>query len=257
MTTASPEDQRRLLDLQQLDTRIARLQHKRRSLPALAALTELEGRAADLHRARIQAVTDVSDLEREVARAEADVDQVRSRSERTQARYDSGEGLSRELVAMQEELESLHRRQGVLEEAQLEVMDRLEAAEGRAAEIARQEESLRADQEHHEKNRDAEWEVIDAELGEATAARADLAASLGGSAGELLDLYERARERSGGLGAVAMYGHRAEGVPLDLTLAELGALDTAAPDAVVLSDDAGYVLVRMGEDRPGGAGGGR
>lgn len=251
MTTAHPADQRRLLDLQALDTRIAQLRHERRTLPALAALEELDGRAADLHRAQIGAKTEISDLEREVEKAEADVDQVRTRLQRTQKRYDAGEGLSRELVAMQQELESLERRKQVLEEEELEIMEQLDAAQKRSADIAVQEEAVRADQAIHEQQRDDEFARIDAEMNEATTARDDLARVLNENAEEMMYLYERARERSGGLGAVAMYGRTAEGMSLNLTLAEYNALETAAPEEVVLSDEAGYILVRMDQGTGG------
>ena len=44
MTSAPAADQRRLLDVQDLHTRLAQLAHKRRTLPALARLVELDGR---------------------------------------------------------------------------------------------------------------------------------------------------------------------------------------------------------------------
>lgn len=249
MTTAPQADQRRLLELQQLDTRLARLAHERRSLPAIAALAELDGRADDLHRAQVRASTEVSDLERELTRAEADVAQVRTRRERTQARYDTGEGLSRELVALQDELASLAKRQDVLEDAELAVMDRLETARAQSAEIAELEDAVRRDQEKRTAERDAEWARLDEEHARVQADRDALAADLRSRAdsAEMLDIYEHARERSGGLGAVAMYGHQAEGMTIDLPLSELSRLDNAADDELVVSDEYGYVLVRMGQ----------
>ena len=245
MTTAPVADQRRLLDLQELDTRAAKLGHQRRTHPALAALAELQGRADDLHRAQVEAATRTSDLRRSVAKAEADVDQVRTRAVRTTERLNSGQGLSRELVALQEELAHLANRQGVLEEEQLEVMTALEEAEADVAAIEVQEEAVRADVAAREAERDAAWATIDEELAEVTAARAEIDAALRGSSPEMVDLYERARERSGGLGAVALRGHVTEGAYVDFTLAELSAIDAAAPEAVLTSEDHGYVLVRL------------
>lgn len=245
MTTAPVADQRRLLDLQELDTRAAKLGHQRRSHPAIAALAELQGRADDLHRAQVRAATEASDLRRAVAKAEADVDQVRTRAQRTTEKLNSGQGLSRELVALQEELAHLGHRESVLEEEQLEVMTALEEAERSVADIEKQEAAVRADVDARAAERDEAWAGIDAELAQVTAARADLAASLRGSSPEMVDLYERARERSGGLGAVALRGHATEGAYIDFTLAELSTIDAAAPEQVLTSEDHGYVLVRL------------
>ncbi|MFC7406028.1 zinc ribbon domain-containing protein [Georgenia alba] len=242
MTTAPKDAQRRLLDLQALDTRIAKLAHQRRTLPVLGTLEELQGRAEDVHRAQVEAKTVLSDTRRELNRAEADVEQVRNRAARHQAQLDSGQGLSRELVALQNELAQLADRQAVLEEAELEVMERLEEAEKRAAELQTQEEAIAADIERHTADRDASFAEIDAELEKTRGEREELAAQVDA---ELLDLYEYARSRTGGLGVVALRGHRTEGVSIDFTLSELSAIDSAPEDEVLVSEEHGYVLVRL------------
>ncbi|MFH5823361.1 zinc ribbon domain-containing protein [Georgenia sp. AZ-5] len=244
MTTAPVKDQRRLLDLQALDTRAAKLAHQRRTLPVLATLAELEGRAEDLHRAQVEAKTVAADTRRELAKAEADVEQVRSRAARHQAQLDAGTGLSRELVALQTELAQLAQRQAVLEEIQLEVMERLEDAEARVAELQRQEDAISADVARHTAERDAQLAEIDAELENVRAERAALAGQVDA---ELLDLYEYARGRTGGLGAVALRGHRTEGAQVEFTLSELAAIDAAAPEEVITSEERGFILVRLDE----------
>ncbi|MHB1288935.1 zinc ribbon domain-containing protein [Georgenia sp.] len=242
MTTAPVRDQRRLLDLQALDTRAAKLAHQRRSLPVLTALAELDGRAEDLHRSQVEAKTLVSDTRRELTKAEGDVAQVRARAARHQVTLDSGQGLSRELVALQGELAQLAERQAHLEEIELEIMERLDAAEARVTDLDAQEKSILADVEHHTKIRDTELAKIDAEATRVTADRAALADEIDD---ELLDLYEYARRRSGGLGAVALHGHRTEGAQVDFSLGELAAIDAAAEEDVLVSEDHGYVLVRL------------
>lgn len=242
MTTAPVRDQRRLLDLQALDTRAAKLAHQRRSLPVLTALAELDGRAEDLHRSQVEAKTLVSDTRRELTKAEGDVAQVRARAARHQVTLDSGQGLSRELMALQGELAQLAERQAHLEEIELEIMERLDAAEARVTDLDAQEKSILADVEHHRKIRDTELAKIDAEATRVTADRAALAQEIDD---ELLDLYEHARRRSGGLGAVALRGHRTEGAQVDFSLGELAAIDDAAEEDVLVSEDHGYVLVRL------------
>ncbi|QDB78972.1 hypothetical protein FHE66_11125 [Georgenia sp. 311] len=242
MTTAPVADQRRLLDIQVLDTRAAKLGHQRRSLPVLGSIAELEGRLEDLSRAQVEERTVVADTRREVAKAEADVEQVRQRAARHQARLDSGAVSAKEAQALQGELEQLARRQGALEEVELEVMERLEQAEARLAELETQEAAIAADVARHTKARDAEWATIDRQLETITAERAALAGRI--DAG-LLALYDRVRERTGGLAAVALYGSRTEGTQLDFSLTELDAIHSAPPEQVVQHEDYGYIIVRM------------
>ena len=142
MTTAPAADQRRLLDVQALDTRLDQIAHKKRTLPELARLTELDSQVTDLHTALVTSQTAVSDLQRELRKAEADVEQVRVRAARDQARLDSGTGSPKDLQALQSELGTLGRRQAELEEVELDVMERLEAHEKALAEVTTAHESL-------------------------------------------------------------------------------------------------------------------
>ena len=76
---ADPEAQRRLLDLQAIDTALAQLAHRRRTLPELAEL-ETAGPAScpALEDERVRAQVAVDDLDRDIARLEKDVEQVRA-----------------------------------------------------------------------------------------------------------------------------------------------------------------------------------
>ena len=242
MTTAPVADQRRLLDIQALDTRAAKLAHQRRSLPVLETIAELEGRLEDLRSAQVEERTVVGDIRREVAKAESDVEQVRQRATRHQARLDSGAVSAKEAQALQSELEQLARRQGDLEETELEVMERLEEAEARLAELGEQEAAIAADIARHVAARDAEWSTIDGQLESVARERAAAAERTDGG---LLALYDRVRERTGGLAAVALYGSRTEGTQLDFSLIELDAIHAAPAEQVVQHEDYGYIIVRM------------
>lgn len=242
MTTAPPEDQRRLLEVQELDTRLAQLAHQRRTHPTLATLEELQGRAADLQRARTQAEVRVTDTRRELAKAEADVDQVRSRAERGTARLNSGEGTPKDLQALSSELEALARRQGTLEEAQLEVMERLESSESDLAAIIEQAGAIEAQIEEVSAESTAALGEIDAQISQTQAARAAL---VEGIDAELVALYERVRSRTGGLGAIALRGEMTVGVQIPLSLTEKAAIQQAPPEQVIRSDEYDYLLIRI------------
>jgi uncharacterized protein len=244
VTTAPAADQRRLLDVQSLDTRLDQLAHKRRTLPELARLAELDGQLDDLHTALVTSQTAVSDLRREVAKAEADVEQVRARAARDQARLDSGQGSPKDLQALQHELETLGRRQGDLEEVELEVMERLEAHETTRGEVTIAHDALIARRAEVVVERDAAFAAIDAEVAALGAERATAADGL--DAG-LVTLYERLRGQLGGSGAAALRGRRCEGCRLELNPLDLDGIKKKSEDTVVRCEECGRILVRLPE----------
>ena len=101
---ADPQAQRRLLDLQAIDTTLAQLAHKRRTLPEHAALDELARELSALEDERVRAQVTVDDLDRDIARLERDIEQVRARKDKDQDRLTAGRGPARELEALQHEI---------------------------------------------------------------------------------------------------------------------------------------------------------
>lgn len=242
MTTAPRLDQRRLLDVQLLDTQIAKLGHARRSHPTIAALTEVQGRAADLHRAQVLATSALNDVKRDFTKAEDDVTQVRTRRERDQARLDAGQFGAKNAEAVIAELESLARRQSALEDVELEVMERLEAAEGELAAIVEQAAALTQEEERLTAERDAALAEIDAQLAEVEQRRA---VAVEGIDEALLALYAKVRTQNSGLAVLAIRGTTTEPLRLDLSLSEVAAIKAAGPDQVIRSEEEGYILVRL------------
>lgn len=242
MATAPPEDQRRLLDVQALDTRAQQLAHKRRNLPALAKLTELDGRIADLRASLVESRTRVADLKRELTKAESDVEQVRNRATRDQERLDSGNVSAKDAVALTDELGSLATRQSALEEVELDVMERLEAHEDALAKVEAANDELVAEKSEVEAERDAGWAEIDAQVEAIAGERAKAADGLDTA---LVKLYEKIRTQLGGTGAAVLNGNRCEGCRIDLPPGDVAAIKGAAPDAVVRCEECGRILVRV------------
>jgi predicted nucleic acid-binding Zn-ribbon protein len=241
VVTAAPQDQWRLLDVQAHDTRLAQLAHRRGNLPEHAEVARLSQRRRALADDIVVASTLASDLRRELGKAEADVEQVRARVTRNQARLEAGQGSAKDLQAMQHELGTLADRQNVLEDAELEVMERLEGAEARLGELEEQARGVDAELDEVAQRRDAELTRIDAEVGGEQNARAGAAA---GVPGELLALYEKIRDASGGVGAARLYQRRCEGCRLELTPIDIGRFRAAGEDAVLRCEECGRILVR-------------
>ncbi len=242
MSTAPVSDQRTLLDIQDLDTTLAKLTHRKNAHPTLATLAELTGRAEDLDRNRAQTQVLVSDARRELVKAETDVEQVRNRAERDRQRLESGTGSPKDLQALSRELESLAKRQSDLEDVELEVMERLESAERDLAAITEQLQAIRADIARVEAERDEAFAELDEQIARTRARREELAGRIDA---DLLALYERVRAKTGGLGAVALRGGATQGIQIPLSLTEKSAIEAAPPDQVIRSEDYDYILVRL------------
>ncbi|GAA1167698.1 C4-type zinc ribbon domain-containing protein [Ornithinimicrobium humiphilum] len=240
---ASPEMQARLLDLLAIDTRLDQLDHKVRTLPELTDITRMEAEAADLEAEVVRTETAVGDLQREVARAEAAVQQVRERAERDRARLESGTGTSKSLQGLQHELESLARRQSVLEDEELEVMERLEQAQQEADAATRRRDEHATRLTELRAARDEKTAAATTERAEVASGRDAVVADL---SAELVALYERVRAHTGA-GAAPLVQRRCGGCRLDLNAVDIARLRSAPEDEVLRCEECGRILVRTAE----------
>ncbi|MCO5970684.1 zinc ribbon domain-containing protein [Actinoallomurus soli] len=242
---AAPEAQMRLLDLQELDTRLDRLAHRRRTLPELAEITKVEERLGGVGDALVAAQTEISDIDREQKKAEQDVDQVRARAERDQKRLDSGQVSSaRDLENLQSEIVSLQKRQADLEDIVLEVMERREEAENRLRAVEADKETAEKDLAELTERRDAANREIDGEAELVRTARAGVAGDI---PGDLLKLYEKLREQQRGVAAAPLLRGQCQGCHLQLNTVELNAIRAAAKDDVIRCEECRRILVRTPE----------
>jgi len=241
---ADPQAQRRLLDLQAIDTALTQLAHRRRTLPEHAELDALARELSALEDERVRAQVAVDDLDRDIARLERDVDQVRARKDKDQARLAAGSGPARELEALQHELASLTRRQTELEDAELELMEQRETAQAALDQVTGRIDSTRQRRAEVEQTRERNLAEIASEEQFKTSARAPLAGDL---PADLVALYDKIRENSGGLAAALMRAGRCGGCRLELSATERGRIKAADPAEVVRCEDCRRIMVRTAE----------
>ncbi|MFC6884655.1 MULTISPECIES: zinc ribbon domain-containing protein [Actinomadura] len=242
---AAPQAQLRLIDLQELDSSLDRLAHRRRTLPELAEIERLDGRLTELRDAIVAAETEVGDLDREQRKAEQDVDQVRARADRDQKRLDSGQVTSaKDLSGLQAEIESLHRRQGDLEEVVLEIMERREEAESRVASLRSDQTAAQEELAGLAERRDAAQKQIDEEAGTTGAARTAVVKDV---PEDLLALYEKLRGQFGGVGAARLHRGACQGCHLALNTVDVNRIRAAADDEVIRCEECRRILVRTPE----------
>ena len=90
--------------------------------------------------------------------------------------------------------------------------------------------------------RDDALAELDAEEKEVGAPRADLVGSIDDA---LITLYEKIREKSGGLAAAELKHGRCGGCRLELNPVDLAAIEKAPVDEVVRSEECDRILVRI------------
>jgi uncharacterized protein len=231
-----------LLVLQEHDTELDQLRHRRTHLPQRSRLDQVgaELRTVETEGAALTAERD--DLARRQAQLEAELGDLAKRRTDIDGRMRSGDiTASRDLQAMADQLTSLKRREGDLEDAELEIMEAIEPKEARLA--ALQERWAELDREGTELRRElTEAEVtLDAQLEGVLAARQAAAAAV---PPELMAIYDRLRGRLGGVGAAALVGASCGGCHLTLSASELDRIRRLPEDAVVTCDQCGRILVR-------------
>lgn len=234
-----------MLDLQAVDTQLAQLLHRRRTLPEHAEFAEIKQRREVLDERLVAVGTQVADLELEQRQAETDLDPVRARLLRNQDRIDSGAVPDpKALTAMVEEVEHLKRRISNLEDAELEIMQALETAQSDHDALAESRAGIDAELSTVIDRRDEQVREIDARAVELKTERTGLVKLLPEL---LLARYDKARASHAGLGAAALRQRRCTGCQLEANASDLRNYAAAAPDEVLSCEECGRILVRTSE----------
>jgi hypothetical protein len=192
----------RILELQELDASIGRLEHRRQQLEAGEELSaarketeEAESRLGEL-RLALDAVA------RESSRLEHEIDAMGAKAAAEEKRmYDGSIANAKELEALQHEIANLKDRRSRSEDDLLEQMVRREDLEARAA--AADEDLAEVRRRLEEIGGDAvrELDEVVAEVAQRSASRAELVPDFDE---ELLDLYEDLRRQKRGVAAAAI-----------------------------------------------------
>jgi uncharacterized protein len=241
---ADPTHQHALLDVAALDSRAAQLRHQRSHLPEMAEISTLEAERTQLTDQVRDARIVVDDLTVEQTRADREVEQVKTRRERDRSRMDSGQITNpKDLERMQHELVSLERRISTLEDAELEVMEKLEEAQQLLAGLGIRAEDIDARLAELVAARDEKRVEIDRSLDEVSAARGP---ATEGMPDDLMALYERLREQKG-IGAALLRSRQCGGCNMTLDASELSRIRSAPADEVIRCEECQRILVRTDE----------
>ena len=238
---ASPENQRTLLDIADLDRRIAQAERARTKPSQAGRITELVAIRQEQLRELTSLTGTRDDVRTELTRLESDVKVVEQRRNRDAERLATATN-PKDAQALEHELASLARRQSDLEDAELDVMGRLEEAE--AAVAAQQALLDTTTSEGSALTAQAKADVAAAtERGEQLVR--DRAAVAQAVAPELLAEYSRRATNSAG--AALLTRGTCEGCRILLPSTDLNEIRRAADDLVVSCPECGCILVRTEE----------
>jgi predicted nucleic acid-binding Zn-ribbon protein len=240
---ADPAVQRRLLDLAAVDAELARVTHRRRTLPVIAEINEVEQQVRTKQDALVAVETTLTDLDRDVKRQETEIEQVRARGERDRKLMQSGSVGAKQLTELEHELATIQRRQGVLEDDLLELMERREAVDADASFARVELDKARAALEDASHRRDEALADLEATETRRTADRSVMAK---GFPDDLLKAYDRQREQRG-IGAALIQSRRCGACRIELDRNAVSKLKEAAADEVVRCEECGAILVRTTE----------
>ena len=239
---ASPDDQKLLLDLQALDTKLSQLDHRAKSLPQHAVLSGIDAELAVLRATALERRGTREDVALELKRLESDVEVVEARIKRDTERLEASSSV-KDVAALEQELTALRKRRDDLEEIELTVMERLEEVETAAAANAAAVDALLEKQTAVEAERDAALAELANERTHAAANRRTIEAKV---PADLLALYEKQRSRYGTGASLLRFGvSSANGVKLLEN--ELQTIRAAADDDVLICPSSDAILVRTSE----------
>ena len=238
-----------LLALQDLDTAIGRLEHRRRAMPERAELAAVSEGLSEVTARREGTEAERSQL---VDRQRALEEQIGALNERRRAvedrLYSARGSAARDLQAMDEEVHHLAERRGALEDDELALMEAQEPLDEAMAVLDDESARLREQAEELARVVAGADQVIDTELAELRADRDRTAATV---PPDLTERYETLRAHLKGTGAARLVGNRCEGCHLELPSVEIERIHRLPADVLVTCDQCGRILVRTDERQPG------
>lgn len=241
MIAATPEEQRRLLALQGIDSTIAQLEFRRANLPEQQALdenAETLGKVSTEYAGAKDRLQRLGDQQRKHENELATID-ARRKSE--EGRMYSGLIRSeKELEALRHEIGSLKGRKADLEESLLEIMEQVEDLESLVSTLKQRHVELTAAEAELTAARDTAATDIDAELVQRRAERDAAAAEL---PAEVLTYYDELRARKEGVAVAELQGRTCAGCRLELTQTELEDARRDSAEGLARCEQCGRILV--------------
>ena len=239
---ASPDAQQALLTVQGIDNLITA---NRRSADAVRTQERsalLRQSLADLSPQLIHLSGLRDDLTSDLAKLDSDVKVVQSRLTRD-AEQLSQTSSAKDAQGLEHEIQTLTARKENLESTELSLLERLEECERQLGECEETRARIATDLENVAAEAIEQLSLIDAEHEKLLFEKQTVFRSL---PSELVDLYERQRERYG-IGAAALSRGVSGGSGMALSAAEIEVIRSSPLDEVILCPTSNCILIRNDE----------
>ena len=208
-----------LLEIQTHDSAIARLNHRKTTLPEAQRLSEVTGLLDELGADLEIAHKQVKEIAREQDRLEGEIQILEQKTSREEQRLFSGAVSNpKELSSLQAEVAMLKKKRADLDDSLLEVMVQKDDATSTAQRLEQEKKEAAQEAEDLREKVAALTSEIDAELLEHVSERDRLTPSI---PADLLALYDQIRAAKGGVGVAALRGGTCEGCHTQLPATEV------------------------------------
>jgi predicted nucleic acid-binding Zn-ribbon protein len=239
---ASVEQQNHILQLQFIDSEIMQANTKLKSLPEVEQLIHIDKRIITAAEELTTVKAEADQIALELRRGEVDVETVTDRIKKDEARLNAGTASPKELEQTQHEIETLKKRQLALEEIELEIMVRSEAVNERLQLLTTDLASLETLKSEINQRLSAATTEINLVILAKQKSRSDLLPSIEKA---LVDLYEKIRASSNGVGAASLVGNKCNGCNLSVNAVEMDRIKSLAADELLRCEECRRILVRI------------
>ena len=230
-----------LLAVQDLDTSITQMEHRRDALAESSGLAAVEAELAGLSAEFADATTRRAALTATQKGLEEQIAGISQRRDLVEKRlYAATSSSARDLQAMNEEVKHLTERRAELEEQELEAMVEQDPIDAELAALRDRMAPLETKAKELRERMEQERLELDAAIASAAGTRAAEAAQLPTA---LSDRYETLRARLKGTGAARLIGSHCDGCHLELPSMEVEKIRALPPGEVATCEQCGRILI--------------
>jgi hypothetical protein len=230
-----------LLAVQDLDTSITQMEHRRDALVESSGLANVEAELASLGAVQADAASRRAVLTATQKGLEDQIAGITARRDLVEKRLYAATGSSaRDLQAMNEEVKHLTDRRAELEEQELVAMLEADPIDAELAALRERMGPLQDKAKELREQVEQERLEIDAAIASASGTRAAEAAQLPAA---LSDRYEKLRARLKGTGAARLIGSHCDGCHLELPSMEVERIRALPAGEVATCEQCGRILI--------------
>ena len=230
-----------LLQVQEHDTALEQLRHRRDHLPERTDLSALDQREADVARRRTDVDAQRHDLARDQKRYEDEISAIEAKVAEVDGQLYGGSVTSpRELQALQDEIGALRRRADDLETSLLEVLTALEPVDATIESLDAETTVIESERAEVTSRLNASESEVDAEIAAEESARSEAAGTV---PSERLSEYEALRSRMGGIAIARLVGTSCGACHLSLPAVDIDRIKKLPADEPGICEECGRMLV--------------